>query len=226
MAQPTAQSPFDIMAAQLYPEDVAKKSDEPSGPPTPSVNNFDDVFHDIGRLQKQSDHGRAEISGKGGLVARNLAIKPGEQGYFGSLCAMRWSNAMTDHGNALDPRHVKDSGTLSISDKNRNQFVWRVPEVKKYLDASLNNGVDVINDPGSLNGKKGFLVIIHPKVTGRKVKVPISGHVTAWDGHQTADHSDSFMNGAKHIYFYEVQSGNTNQETQHDEEKPRRPRAW
>jgi hypothetical protein len=215
MPQPPDQSPFASMAAQLYPENATNAEDgnnedgtedeEQENLPAINIKNFNKVFDDIGRLQKQDDHGRAEISGKGGRVATNLAIEPGEDGYFGSLCAVRWSNAMTDHGNPLDKAHLENSGALSISDSNRNRYIWKVPEVKKYLDSAMNNGVDVVGDPSSIQGKKGFLVIDHPKVTGKKVKVAISGHVTAWNGHQTADNSENFMKGAKHIYFYEVQ---------------------
>jgi Type VI secretion system (T6SS), amidase effector protein 4 len=114
----------------------------------------------------------------GGNVQRNIEI-PEDQGGFANACPIRMSYVLNMTGFP-----IKKSGRYSsVSGADQRQYLYKVPEMMQYLEATFGKPDKTIKSPKTTDfaNMKGIIV-----VRGHGWKNAV-GHITLWDGKHCSD---------------------------------------
>ena len=114
----------------------------------------------------------------GGNVQKNIEI-PEDQGGFGNACPIRMSYVLNVTGFPIP----KSSLYSSVSGADHRQYLYKVPEMMRYLEHTFGKPNKLVKSPkpSDFANMKGIIVI---KGHGWKNAV---GHVTLWNGRQCSD---------------------------------------
>lgn len=113
----------------------------------------------------------------GGTLKANIDV-PGFEGSTGNTCAVRMSRALNYSTMPISPKLVKSLGLATMTGADGRNYIYRVQDMRKYLDAALGvNPLIALNDFGhAFGGRKGIMAF---DVSGW---TNASGHLALWNG--------------------------------------------
>jgi len=131
----------------------------------------------------------------GGYVEKNGTL-PLDKGRWTNACSVRLSHML----NKADHKIPRQRNNTSVSGGNKDQYIYRVADMEKYLLSTFGAPDLAITDGSGgtwdIPPKPGVLLMDF-KVPGNS----FSGHVTVWNGAGSVDNADI---GGQRILFWEM----------------------
>lgn len=130
----------------------------------------------------------------GGKVDHNINNLTPAQGKFENACAIRMSYALNNSGGKIPYIRGK-----TVSGKKGNWYLYKVADLKKYLEDTYGNpDLEVITpQPFDFKNKKGILIFDVDWADA-------TGHATLWDGINCSD--KCYFPKASKAYLWELKN--------------------